>query len=95
MRHLLDSVINFVFDFTQKLLIYPALTFCYRHLFHYAFQPLRNVACLTGGELYQRLRKFGKRFSTKAFIPSFWSSVAKVLWNKRRSYWTPSEREDS
>ena len=60
--------------------------------------PLPDVACLplpapcfcprlaTGGELYQRLRKVGKRFSKNAFIPSFWSDVANVLWNIRRSY---------
>jgi len=38
-----------------------------------------NARFQTGRALYQRFLKLGKRFSTKAFIPSFWSSVAKVL----------------
>lgn len=34
--------------------------------------------------------KFGARFSTKAAMPSFWSSVANSEWNSRRSYSMPS-----
>lgn len=56
---------------------------------------LRNACFQAGRALYQRFVKFGKRFSIKAFIPSFWSSVANVLWNNRRSYWTPSANVDS
>src|SRR3954463_16101938 len=37
-----------------------------------------------------RLRKAGLRFSIKAAMPSFWSSVAKVEWNRRRSKRNPS-----
>ena len=33
----------------------------------------------------QRWRKFGLRFSTKAVMPSVWSSKAKSEWNMRRS----------
>ena len=45
--------------------------------------------------MYQSPRKLGKRFSINAFIPSFWSSVAKVLWNRRRSKCMPSDNDDS
>ncbi|MDB5797383.1 MAG: hypothetical protein JWP36_1285 [Paucimonas sp.] len=49
----------------------------------------------TGGELYQRFWNRGKRFSKKAFMPSFRSSVAKVEWNIRRSKSMPSASVDS
>ena len=34
----------------------------------------------------------GWAFSMKAFMPSFWSLVANVLWNTRRSKCTPARR---
>ena len=34
--------------------------------------------------------KSGARFSTKAFMPSFWSAVPNRPWNRRRSNFTPS-----
>ena len=37
----------------------------------------------------------GFRFSIKALIPSFWSSVANSEWNRRRSNSTPSVSVDS
>src|SRR5690606_15042706 len=40
-------------------------------------------------------RKLGGRFSTKAAMPSFWSSVENSEWNTRRSNSRPSLREDS
>lgn len=43
----------------------------------------------------QRCRKSGLRFSTKAAIPSFWSSVANSEWNSRRSKSRPSLSGDS
>jgi hypothetical protein len=39
--------------------------------------------------IYRFLNAAG-RFSTKAFMPSFWSSVAKSEWKMRRSKRTPS-----
>ncbi len=36
--------------------------------------------------------KFGVRFSTKASMPSFWSSVANMDWKRRRSKRVPSAR---
>jgi hypothetical protein len=36
-----------------------------------AITSLRHLAFQRGGELYQRLRKLGKRFSVNAFMPSF------------------------
>jgi hypothetical protein len=39
----------------------------------------------------QRCLNAGLRFSTKAAMPSFWSSSAKEAWNMRRSKWMPSE----
>ena len=38
----------------------------------------------------QRFLKAGARFSTKAVMPSFLSSVANIEWNRRRSKRTPS-----
>ncbi|ENR17466.1 hypothetical protein C064_01805 [Brucella suis 63/252] len=38
----------------------------------------------------QRFLKEGVRLSTKADMPSFWSSVAKSEWNRRRSKRRPS-----
>ena len=35
---------------------------------------------------------FAGRFSTKAAMPSFWSSVANSAWNTRRSKRTPSAK---
>lgn len=46
---------------------------------------LRNHRCLNPGF----------RFSIKALIPSFWSSVANSEWNRRRSNSTPSVSVDS
>ena len=43
-----------------------------------------------GEECDQRFLNCGGRFSRKAAMPSFWSSVPKVAWNMRRSYWMPS-----
>src|SRR5262249_459290 len=40
----------------------------------------------------QRFLKGGFRLATNAAIRSFWSSVAKVEWKRRRSKRTPSER---
>ena len=34
--------------------------------------------------------KFALRFSEKAAMPSFWSAVANMAWNSRRSKRTPS-----
>ena len=39
--------------------------------------------------------KAGLRFSTNAPMPSFWSSVAKIAWNIRRSNRRPSARGTS
>lgn len=49
------------------------------------FNNLSNHRCLNPGF----------RFSMKALIPSFWSSVANSEWNRRRSNSTPSVRVDS
>lgn len=38
-----------------------------------------------------RFLNCGLRFSANAAMPSFWSAVAKVAWNRRRSNLTPSE----
>ncbi|MEC5159279.1 hypothetical protein RCH08_000392 [Janthinobacterium sp. CG_S6] len=38
-----------------------------------------------GGESYQSPSNFGKRFSKKACMPSFWAGVPNAAWNKRRS----------
>ena len=38
----------------------------------------------------QRFLKAGLRFSAKAAMPSFWSSVANMAWNTRRSKRRPS-----
>ena len=45
------------------------------------------------GQLYfQRCLNSGLRFSRNAAIPSFWSSVENIEWNRRRSKLTPSAR---
>ena len=55
-----------------------------------AAAPLRTRTARASSR--HRLRKAGLRFSMKASMPSFWSSVAKVEWNSRRSKRTPSAR---
>jgi hypothetical protein len=91
MRHLLASVNYFVSLISREIFHFPHLLFT---LPPFTFCPLNNCCFrgrfATGGELYQTFRKLGKRFSTNAFIPSFWSSVAKVEWNNLRSNFTPS-----
>ena len=41
-------------------------------------RKIRSVMC-----------EVGVRFSTKAFMPSFWSALANSEWNSRRSKRTP------
>jgi hypothetical protein len=52
--------------------------------------PARPEAVAAEG---QRLVKAGLRFSTKAAMPSFWSSRAKAEWKVRRSKSRPSDSE--
>src|ERR1700741_4776627 len=52
----------------------------------------REKAQQNGGEPHVDYRPLnsGFRFSTNAFMPSFWSSKANSEWNSRRSNFTPS-----
>src|SRR6266480_649806 len=58
-----------------------------------AYIAIRGRLRQPAGHGAHRLRNFGARFSMKAAMPSFWSSVANSEWNTRRSKRTPSASE--